>query len=130
MGDLGLQLIDHIRSLGYHGQMHSPSDDSAVFIPMFVAAGLGQLGANGQLLSPHFGSRSRLAIVTTDAPVTYDGPVDYSMHKFCQLCQVCVGRCPGRALSWPGAGQGPGLVARRGEEQGHLRPMSSRDGKI
>ena len=98
MGDLGLQLIDHIRSLGYHGQMHSPSDDSAVFIPMFVAAGLGQLGANGQLLSPHFGSRSRLAIVTTDAPVTYDGPVDYGMHKFCQLCQVCVGRCPGRAL--------------------------------
>jgi Pyruvate/2-oxoacid:ferredoxin oxidoreductase delta subunit len=65
---------------------------------MFVAAGLGQLGANGQLLSPHFGSRARLMIITTDAPVTYDEPEDYGIQKFCQECQVCVNRCPGRAL--------------------------------
>ena len=97
-GALGLELADHIRSLGYHAQVHSPNDNSAVYIPMFVAAGLGQLGANGQLLSPHFGSRARLMIITTDAPVTYDQPVDYGIHKFCQICQVCVNRCPGRAL--------------------------------
>jgi Pyruvate/2-oxoacid:ferredoxin oxidoreductase delta subunit len=65
---------------------------------MFVAAGLGQLGANGQLLSPLFGSRCRLAIVSTDAPVTYGEPVDHGIHKFCQECQVCVRRCPARAL--------------------------------
>ena len=65
---------------------------------MFVEAGLGQLGANGQLLSPHFGSRSRLMIISTNAPVTYDKPVDYGIHKFCEQCQVCVNRCPGRAL--------------------------------
>jgi Pyruvate/2-oxoacid:ferredoxin oxidoreductase delta subunit len=75
---------------------------------MFVAAGLGQLGANGQLLSPHFGSRARLMIVTTDAPVAHDQPVDYGIHNFCQTCQVCVNRCPGRALTkekvwWRGA---------------------------
>ena len=97
-GNLLLQLADYIRSLGYHAQVHSPNDNSAAYIPMFVSAGLGQLGANGQLLSPHFGSRARLAIVTTDAPVTYDEPVDYGIHKFCQTCQVCVNRCPGRAL--------------------------------
>ncbi len=91
-------LTDYIRSLGYHAQMHIDGADSAAYIPMFVSAGLGQLGANGQLLSPHFGSRARLAIVTTDAPVTYDGPVDYGISKFCQICQVCVDRCPGRAL--------------------------------
>ena len=94
-----LELADLIRSLGYHAQIHSPSDNSATYIPMFVAAGLGQLGANGQLLSPHFGSRARLMIITTDAPVTYDEPVDYGIHKFCQTCQVCVNRCPGRALT-------------------------------
>ena len=76
IGVLDLKVVDTIRTLGYHAQMHSPSDESMVFIPMFVKAGLGQLGANGQLLSPHFGSRCRLAIVTTDAPVTYDNPVD------------------------------------------------------
>ncbi len=97
-GALALDLADYIRSLGYHAQVHSPNDNSAPYIPMFVAAGLGQLGANGQLLSPHFGSRARLMLITTDAPVTYDQPVDYGVHKFCQVCQVCVNRCPGRAL--------------------------------
>ena len=97
-GALAIELGDYIRSLGYYAQLHSPNDNSAAYIPMFVAAGLGQLGANGQLLSPHFGSRSRLMIITTDAPVTYDEPVDYGIHKFCQQCQVCVNRCPGRAL--------------------------------
>ena len=97
-GALALELADYIRDLGYHAQVHSPNDNSAAYIPMFVAAGLGQLGANGQLLSPHFGSRARLMIITTDGPVTYDKPVDYGLHKFCQICQVCVNRCPGRAL--------------------------------
>ena len=91
-------LAETIRGRGYHAQIHSPRDPSAAVIPMFVAAGLGQLGANGQLLSPHFGSRARLMMITTDAPVTYDEPVDYGMHGFCQKCQVCVNRCPGRAL--------------------------------
>ena len=96
--DLCLKLMDYIRSRGYHAQLHDGSDNSGPYIPLFVAAGLGQLGANGQLLSPHFGSRSRLMLVTTDAPVTYDEPVDYGIQKFCQECQVCINRCPGRAL--------------------------------
>lgn len=98
MGGMALELADYVRSVGYHAQVHSPNDNSAPYIPMFVDAGLGQLGANGQLLSPHFGSRARLMIITTDAPLTYDGPEDYGLHKFCQICQVCVNRCPGRAL--------------------------------
>ena len=97
-GALALDLGDYIRSLGYHAQIHSPNDNSGAYIPMFVEAGLGQLGANGQLLSPHFGSRSRIMLITTDAPVTYDEPVDYGINKFCEVCQVCVNRCPGRAL--------------------------------
>jgi ferredoxin len=97
-GAAGLELADWLRSMGYHAQVQSPNDNSGVYIPMFVQAGLGQLGANGQLLSPHFGSRARLMMITTDAPVVYDQPVDYGIHKFCQECQVCVQRCPARAL--------------------------------
>ena len=96
---LGLQMADYIRSLGYHAQVHGPSNHSSATIPMFVSAGLGQLGANGQLLTPHAGPRCRLQIITTDAPVSYDEPVDYGFHGLCQTCQVCVNRCPGRALS-------------------------------
>ncbi|MCY4108684.1 MAG: hypothetical protein OXG11_06625 [Chloroflexi bacterium] len=94
----GAKLADLIREMGYHAQIHSPRDPISVMIPMFVAAGLGQLGANGQLLSPHFGSRARLMMITTDAPVTYDKPVDYGIHAFCQKCLICVERCPARAL--------------------------------
>jgi ferredoxin len=97
-GAVALELADWIRSLGYHAQVHSPNDNSGAYIPMFVQAGLGQLGANGQLLSPHFGSRARIMMISTDAPVVYDEPVDYGIHKFCQECQVCVQRCPARAL--------------------------------
>ncbi len=98
MGAVALDMADYIRSLGYHAQVHSPNDNSGAYIPMFVEAGLGQLGANGQLLSPHFGSRARLMLISTEAKVTYDQPVDYGMHSFCNICQICVNRCPGRAL--------------------------------
>ena len=37
-------------------------------------------------------------MITTDAPVDYDEPVDYGIHEFCQQCQVCANRCPGRAI--------------------------------
>ena len=97
-GAVALELADWIRSLGYHAQIHSPNDNSGAYIPMFVQAGLGQLGANGQLLSPHFGSRARIMLISTDAPVVYDEPIDYGIHKLCQECQVCVQRCPARAL--------------------------------
>ena len=42
-GALLLDLADYIRTLGYHAQVHSPNDNSAPYIPMFVAAGLGAI---------------------------------------------------------------------------------------
>ena len=98
MGALALDLADYIRSLGHHAQVLDPLAATVVFIPIFVEAGLGQLGANGQLLSPRFGSRARLMMISTDAQLTYDQPVDYGINAFCSVCQVCVNRCPGRAL--------------------------------
>ena len=94
----GLELGNYIRSLGYRAHVMHSNDATGPMIPMFVAAGLGQLGACGYLLTPHEGSRNRLMIITTDAKVTNDEPVDYGIHAFCQVCQVCVNRCPGRAL--------------------------------
>ena len=117
-------LVEFIRDLGYHVQVSGPTWHYTPLIPMFVAAGLGQLGANGQLLSPHFGSRARLQMILTDAKVTYDKPIDYGIHKFCQECLVCVNRCPGRALM-------PEKVWYRGVEKNKLvfkrcRPVMSK----
>ncbi len=95
---MGLDLAEFIRSRGYRAQVHIATDPSCVILPYFVEAGLGQLGANGQLLSPRFGSRARLMVLTTDAPLVFDRPVDFGVNRLCEECQICVRRCPGRAL--------------------------------
>jgi NAD-dependent dihydropyrimidine dehydrogenase PreA subunit len=97
-GAAALELGNFIRSLGYHAQVMGSGDSVGPYKPMHVAAGVGQQGACGYLLTPHVGSRCRLVGLTTDAILTYDQPVDYGIHALCQVCQVCVNRCPGRAL--------------------------------
>lgn len=123
-GELARQLVEFIGSLGYRCQVWGPTWHYGPMIPLFVEAGLGQLGVNGQLLSPHFGSRARLQVILTDACVNYDAPVDYGIHKFCDLCQVCSIRCPGRAIT-------PDKVWFRGIEKNKLifkrcRPVMTR----
>ena len=102
--ELVKDLVAHINTLGYRAQVSGPTWQFGPMIPMFVDAGLGQLGVNGQLLSPHFGSRARLQIIITDARVTYDRPVDYGIPKFCEICQVCFMRCPGGRYRDSGCG--------------------------
>jgi epoxyqueuosine reductase len=66
------------------------------------------MGLNGQLLSPAFGSRWHPFAISTDAPLRHDEPRDFGVSKLCDACQVCVRRCPGRAIPaqrvhWRGA---------------------------
>ncbi len=110
---LAVKLADWVRSTGYQVQFVVASQGGiqlslAPALPYAVAAGLGQMGANGQLLTPMFGSRIRLCAFSTDAPLSHDKPVDYGINKLCEKCQVCVRRCPGKALPkvkvwWRGA---------------------------
>ena len=65
--------------MGFKTQVFGPAWHFGPMIPLFVEAGLGQLGVNGQLLSPHFGSRARLQVILTDANVEYDKPVDFGI---------------------------------------------------
>jgi len=62
-----------------------------------VAAGLGEIGWDGNFLSPQFGPRERLNTVITSAPLDpdpmYDGP------PLCDHCLDCVKFCPTHSLS-------------------------------
>lgn len=95
LSERALRLAQFLLDSGYRAQ---PTIKTMLVQPYFVDAGLGQMGANGQMLSPHCGSRVRLMVVLTDAPMRYDEPVDYGIPRLCEECQVCVQRCPGRAL--------------------------------
>lgn len=90
-------LAEWLRRRGYRARPETFEGESLV-IHYGVAAGLGQLGMNGQLLTPQAGSRCRLNMLTTDAPLELDEPVDYGLEGVCDTCQICVRRCPVGAI--------------------------------
>lgn len=49
-------------------------------------------------LTPAAGSRCRLVLITTTAPLALDSPVDYGIPAICDKCQACVERCPAGAI--------------------------------
>ncbi|HOF19288.1 MAG TPA: hypothetical protein PK082_10295, partial [Phycisphaerae bacterium] len=61
-----------------------------------VAAGLGELGRSGLLLTPRFGPRQRILGIVTDAPLA-TSPL-YAGPPLCTQCGKCVSTCPTRAL--------------------------------
>lgn len=63
------------------------------------AAGLGVLGRNNLLLTPHLGPRVRLGAVVTTADLDPDMP---SNDDLCEDCEACIAACPVDALSEPG----------------------------
>ena len=62
-----------------------------------VAAGLGQLGENGSLLTEAYGAQQRLMVVVTDAELPADEL--YSGQALCKKCGKCQSKCPMKALS-------------------------------
>jgi epoxyqueuosine reductase len=94
---LTTKLAAFIQERGYSAVAHNP-EGFGLSIPFAVASGLGQLGMNGQLLTPHAGSRCRLLLVNTNAPLEFDRPADFGIERLCDNCRVCVRRCPSGAI--------------------------------
>jgi ferredoxin len=92
-------LANWIRSQGYSAQPYpGPSASALLLIPPAIAAGLGELGKHGSLISRHFGSGVRLAAVTTDMPLVAGSPEKFGADDFCKVCQVCTNACPPSAI--------------------------------
>lgn len=92
-------LSNWIRSQGYNASAYpGPSANALLLIPPAIAAGLGELGKHGSLISRHFGSGVRLAGVTTDMPLVASAPDSFGADEFCKTCQVCTRECPPGAI--------------------------------
>ncbi len=98
---IAIQLARYIRELGYPARAHIDGNYRVVCPLVARDAGLGDIGRMGLLMTPQLGPRVRLAVVTTDLPLTANmRQTDAAMLDFCNSCKKCAEVCPSRAISF------------------------------
>lgn len=99
---VAIRLAAYIRSLGHPAQASTNlapgSSTEVLHVPIAIAAGLGQLGKHGSLITVDFGSNVRLATVLTDLPLAIDQPRDIGIDDLCRNCRICETNCPPHAI--------------------------------
>jgi len=110
-----------VRGLGYRA---IPSgNDTGLSIPLAMAAGLGELGRNGLLITEKYGPRVRICKVFTDLPLVHDTYRPFGVAQFCESCKKCADRCPSGAISHDGpTTQGPSFSNHSGVEKWYIDP--------
>lgn len=95
---IGMMLSYYIRELGYEARNHMDGNYLVVAPLVAEAAGLGEIGRNGILITKEFGPRIRLGIVTTDLELITDERAEFGIKEFCGVCNKCSRLCPGRCI--------------------------------
>ncbi len=121
MAVLAVSLAEAIRAAGY---VAIPCmNDTALSVPLAVAAGLGQAGRHGMLIAHELGSAVRIAKVLTNMPLEPDPPGPMEPHAFCGTCGVCAKACPAGAIPAGEPGEvSPGPCNR---EEGNPWPVDA-----
>ena len=89
-----------LRSKGWDAEpLTGPMSGKVTMIPPALAAGFGELGKHGSIITPEFGSSFRLSAVLTDAPLPNSAPQDHHIDSFCANCKICENACPTDAIS-------------------------------
>ncbi len=102
-GEIVVKLTMFLQQLGYKAFGHHPLGDlneyhQLLFPPHAVAAGLGEKGRTGLFIDHKYGPMVRLGAVQTNAPLSFDQPVDKGINAFCHRCRYCAKFCPPRAI--------------------------------
>jgi reductive dehalogenase len=115
------QVAAFIRGLGHRAV---PSgNDTALSIPLAMAAGLGELGRMGLLITEKYGPRVRICKVFTDMPLAHDGFRPFGVEAFCRTCKKCAAHCPSRAISFgEPTTSGPSLSSFSGVRKWYINP--------
>lgn len=98
VSQIALVIARYINMLGYEARAHVDSNYRVMCGPIAVDAGLGELGRLGLLVTPQFGPRVRLSVVTTNIPLTCDKKITFGVQDFCDICKKCAFNCPSGAI--------------------------------
>jgi len=104
-GMIGMILSYYLRELGYDARNHM--DGNYLLTAPFTAeaAGLGEIGRMGILITKEYGPRVRLGVVTTDLELNTDRRENFGMKEFCKICNKCAENCPSGAIDKENPGQ-------------------------
>ncbi len=89
-----------IRGMGYRAV--PCGNDTALSVPLSMAAGLGEGSRMGLLITEKYGPRVRLCKVFTDLPLKFDSYQSFGVPEFCKTCKKCAIHCPSKAISYDG----------------------------
>ena len=96
---IAVHLAAVIRGLGWPARAHIDGNYRVIAPLVARAAGLGEIGRMGLLMTPRLGPRVRIGVVTTDCPLVPDQPGDDpTMLDFCSICKKCAINCPVAAI--------------------------------
>jgi reductive dehalogenase len=86
----------YIRELGYTALRGVANPQAAG-----LAAGVGELGRNGLVISEKYGARIHMPDpIVTDLPLVADEPIDIGVEDFCKVCRKCAITCPTNSISF------------------------------
>lgn len=89
-------LATFIRGLGYRAI--PCGNDTALSIPLAMAAGLGEGSRMGLIITEKYGPRVRLCKVFTNLPLQVDSYRPFGTLEFCKTCKKCATHCPSHAI--------------------------------
>lgn len=96
-GNMILKSLEgYVRELGYTAIRGAATPQAAA-----LAAGLGELGRNGLIISEKFGARVHMPDpILTNLPLVPDKPIDIGVDDFCKVCRKCAVTCPTNSISF------------------------------
>jgi reductive dehalogenase len=121
MAELGWSMRRFISELGYRS--FANGNDTTLSVPYAVAAGLGEMGRHGCLITRDYGPRVRLVKVLTELELEPDKPKVFGAAEFCKECKRCAESCPSGAISFgEPTMEGPTISNNPGSEKWYINP--------
>jgi ferredoxin len=99
-GTIAVQVAQFIRNMGFDARAHIDANYRLICPVVAQDAGLGTIGRMGLLMTPRYGPRVRIGVVTTDLELEVNQkPMDSTTIQFCEICKKCATNCPSKAIS-------------------------------